>query len=60
MHWMNCLVNQVPCVFTVPWFPRRIKDLDRFANQILSYGSELEADHPVLSFLYCLDITHSS
>ncbi|KAL3315165.1 hypothetical protein Ciccas_006212 [Cichlidogyrus casuarinus] len=30
----------------VPWFPRKIKDLDRFANQILSYGSELEADHP--------------
>ncbi|XP_063393864.1 protein henna [Cydia fagiglandana] len=30
----------------VPWFPRRIRDLDRFANQILSYGSELDADHP--------------
>ncbi|KAF6033885.1 PAH [Bugula neritina] len=24
----------------VPWFPRRIRDLDRFANHILSYGSE--------------------
>ncbi|KAJ8943586.1 hypothetical protein NQ318_006588 [Aromia moschata] len=31
---------------TVPWFPRRIRDLDRFANQILSYGAELDADHP--------------
>ena len=31
---------------TVPWFPRRIRDLDRFANQILSYGSELDSDHP--------------
>ncbi|XP_039617650.1 phenylalanine-4-hydroxylase [Polypterus senegalus] len=31
---------------TVPWFPRDIQDLDRFANQILSYGSELDADHP--------------
>ncbi|KAK7497276.1 hypothetical protein BaRGS_00011570 [Batillaria attramentaria] len=30
----------------VPWFPRMIRDLDRFANQILSYGSELDADHP--------------
>uniref|UniRef100_A0A0B6ZBR0 phenylalanine 4-monooxygenase n=1 Tax=Arion vulgaris TaxID=1028688 RepID=A0A0B6ZBR0_9EUPU len=30
----------------VPWFPRRIKELDRFANQILTYGSELDADHP--------------
>ncbi|XP_009874426.1 PREDICTED: phenylalanine-4-hydroxylase-like, partial [Apaloderma vittatum] len=31
---------------TVPWFPRSIQELDRFANQILSYGSELDADHP--------------
>ncbi|XP_048863052.1 phenylalanine-4-hydroxylase [Brienomyrus brachyistius] len=31
---------------TVPWFPVTIQDLDRFANQILSYGSELDADHP--------------
>ncbi|XP_030070257.1 phenylalanine-4-hydroxylase isoform X2 [Microcaecilia unicolor] len=30
----------------VPWFPRTIQELDRFANQILSYGAELEADHP--------------
>lgn len=30
----------------VPWFPRRIRELDRFANQILSYGAELSADHP--------------
>jgi phenylalanine-4-hydroxylase len=30
----------------MPWFPRNIADLDRFANQILSYGSELDADHP--------------
>ncbi|XP_063228622.1 protein henna-like [Bacillus rossius redtenbacheri] len=31
---------------TVPWFPQRMRDLDKFANQILSYGSELDADHP--------------
>lgn len=30
----------------VPWFPQRIRDLDRFANQILSYGAELDCDHP--------------
>lgn len=41
----------------VPWFPNDIQDLDRFANQILSYGSELDADHPVRtdsSFTSCL------
>uniref|UniRef100_A0A8D1KCI4 phenylalanine 4-monooxygenase n=1 Tax=Sus scrofa TaxID=9823 RepID=A0A8D1KCI4_PIG len=31
---------------TVPWFPKTIQELDRFANQILSYGVELDADHP--------------
>ncbi|RWS27311.1 Protein henna-like protein [Leptotrombidium deliense] len=31
---------------TVPWFPSRIKDIDKFANHILSYGSELDSDHP--------------
>ncbi|KAK7601044.1 hypothetical protein V9T40_008485 [Parthenolecanium corni] len=31
---------------TLPWFPRKIRDLDLFANQILSYGSELNSDHP--------------
>ncbi|CAK8683391.1 unnamed protein product [Clavelina lepadiformis] len=29
-----------------PWFPRRIDELDQFANQILSYGAELDSDHP--------------
>ncbi len=31
---------------SIPWFPLHIRDLDKFANQILSYGSELDADHP--------------
>ncbi|CAF0880717.1 unnamed protein product [Brachionus calyciflorus] len=31
---------------SVPWFPTRIKELDQFANRILSYGAELDSDHP--------------
>lgn len=30
----------------VPWFPRRIGDLDQIANNTLDAGSDLEADHP--------------
>lgn len=31
---------------TFPWFPRKIRDLDEFANHILNAGGELESDHP--------------
>jgi len=31
---------------SVPWFPIHIQELDHFANQILSYGHELDSDHP--------------
>lgn len=30
----------------VPWFPRRIRDLDTFVDNILMCGAELDADHP--------------
>lgn len=33
----------------VPWFPRRLADLDTFASKVMSYGAELDADHPGFS-----------
>eukprot|EP00741_Cyanophora_paradoxa_P006353 tig00000980_g6158.t1 len=30
----------------VPWFPRSIADLDEFANRVLAFGAELDAEHP--------------
>lgn len=29
-----------------PWFPRKLKDLDGFAEKTMEFGAELDADHP--------------
>ena len=34
------------------WIPRRIKDMDRFANHIACYGTDLDPNHPVRMFVY--------
>lgn len=33
-------------VNAIPWFPRRLADLDSFSVKVLEYGEELSADHP--------------
>lgn len=38
--------KQQPEQARLPWFPRRVRDLDTFADNILMCGAELDADHP--------------
>nr|CAA76184.1 phenylalanine hydroxylase [Geodia cydonium] len=40
------ILSRDPGEDEVPWFPRKIAEIDRFANQVLSYGAELDSDHP--------------
>ncbi|XP_063910974.1 protein henna-like [Zophobas morio] len=36
----------IPKKDAVPWFPRHISELDKYANRILSFGADLNDGHP--------------
>lgn len=45
-HFIKYSKNYCGNLSTVPWFPRRIRDLDKYTSRTLSYGLELDSDHP--------------
>lgn len=42
----SCRQVNVVDSLEVPWFPRRLSEVDKLASQILDAGTELQSDHP--------------
>ena len=48
--FIYCIYYQKPTAqLQVPWFPRRIQDLERACKTVFNYGEEFTPDHPVSS-----------